>query len=428
MKVAGLFAGVGGIELGLSREGFEAGLLCEFDPAAQAVLRARFPDVPIAGDVRELKRLPRGTELLTAGFPCQDLSQAGKTRGIEGERSGLVAEVFRLLKTSDVPNVLIENVSFMLQLEQGRAMQFVVDSLRDLGYRWAYRVLDSQAFGVPQRRQRVFIFASKVLDPGQVLFTVDGVPPEPSSHEGRACGFYWTEGERGLGWAVDAVPTLKGGSTVGIPSPPAIWLPSGEIVTPEIRDAERMQGFPVDWTKPTAEVARETFRWKQMGNAVSVPVARWLGKQINRACGAKPGKMVCALGGEVAQCRRWPAAAIDMGGVAISVEASMWPVHAPRDPLDEFLRYPTKPLSARATLGFLHRLHKGQLHLPAGLLDVVEAHLRAMGGVPPARPTRAERSAVAARVRASRAERAAKLRRSKRAVDAATGLLFGSEA
>ena len=96
LRVAGLFAGVGGLELGLTRAGHETGLLCEIDAGARAVLAARFPDIPCAPDVRELKTLPKGTELLVGGFPCQDLSQAGKTAGIEGSRSGLVGEVFRL--------------------------------------------------------------------------------------------------------------------------------------------------------------------------------------------------------------------------------------------------------------------------------------------------------------------------------------------
>lgn len=421
MKVAGLFAGVGGIELGLSREGFETGMLCEFDAAAQEVLRERFPDVQLAGDVRELKRLPAGTELVTAGFPCQDLSQAGKTRGIEGERSGLVAEVFRLLRRSDVPNVLIENVSFMLQLEQGRAMQMVVDKLAELGYRWAYRVMDSQAFGLPQRRQRVYIFASKELDPTSVLFGSD-VGDQPKDDRGsHACGFYWTEGERGLGWAVDAVPTLKGGSTIGIPSPPAIWTPDGHIVTPEIRDVERMQGFPVDWTKPTARVARESFRWKQMGNAVSVPVASWIGRQINR-----PTKLRLPIGAEVVRDRRWPTAAALIDGRAMTIHASMWPVAFKRDSLADFLRFPTKPLSERATLGFLQRLHKGQLNLPEGLLDAIEAHLRLMGGSPPARPSRAERAANAAQLRERKklASKKLRTRHRKNAATTATPSLF----
>src|SRR5690606_8248114 len=113
----------------------------------------------------------------------------------------------------------------MLQLGKGKALDVIVNTLEDLGYRWAYRVVDSRAFGLPQRRERVFMIASLEEDPRHVLYADEAGPPSEDERdaEGRlgvACGFYWTEGLRGLGWAVDAVPTLKGGSTIGIPSPP----------------------------------------------------------------------------------------------------------------------------------------------------------------------------------------------------------------
>ena len=97
MSVAGLFAGMGGIELGLSNAGHESSLLCEIDPAARRVLEAKFIGIPLVEDVRELDRLPP-VDLVAAGFPRQDLSQAGRTAGITGEQSGLVDEVFRLLE------------------------------------------------------------------------------------------------------------------------------------------------------------------------------------------------------------------------------------------------------------------------------------------------------------------------------------------
>ena len=87
--------------------------------------------------------------MFTAGFPCQDLSQAGQTRGIEGAKSGLVTNVFRLLDETFVPWVLIENVPFMLQLARGAAMEVLVHELERRDYRWAYRVVDSRAFGLP---------------------------------------------------------------------------------------------------------------------------------------------------------------------------------------------------------------------------------------------------------------------------------------
>src|SRR5690606_35704194 len=91
-----------------------------------------------------------------------------------------------------------------------------------------------------------------------------GRPARGKPHR-TSFGFYWTEGIRGLGAAVDAVPTLKGGSTIGIPSSPAILLPNGRVVTPDIRDAERLQGFPADWTQPAETVARKSVRWKLVG-------------------------------------------------------------------------------------------------------------------------------------------------------------------
>ena len=76
------------------------GLLCEIDDSAAAVLEARFPETIVHGDIQELDALPDGTELLAGGFPCQDLSQAGRTEGIAGARSGLIGEVFRSARSS----------------------------------------------------------------------------------------------------------------------------------------------------------------------------------------------------------------------------------------------------------------------------------------------------------------------------------------
>ena len=146
LTVAGLFAGIGGIELGLSRAGHRSKLLCEIDPGAHNVLATRFPGVPLTRDVREIETLGR-LDLLAAGFPCQDLSQAGRTAGITGTSSGLIGHVFRLLdavKRRPPRWLLLENVPFMLQLQHGRAMRYLVDSLEERGYTWAYRIVDAR--------------------------------------------------------------------------------------------------------------------------------------------------------------------------------------------------------------------------------------------------------------------------------------------
>lgn len=371
--VAGLFAGVGGIERGLHRSGHGTSLLCEIDPAARTVLEARFPGVPLHDDVQTLKSLPRRVSLLVAGFPCQDLSQAGATLGIAGARSGLVGEVFRLVEKHRTPWVMLENVPFMLQLARGEAMNVITSMFESLGYAWAYRVVDARAFGLPQRRRRVYFIASRSEDPRSVLFADEAGPVEEPVLNGHpvACGFYWTEGIRGLGWAVDAVPTLKGGSTIGIPSSPAILLPNGEVVTPDIRDAERLQGFPADWTKPAEKVAKKGARWKLVGNAVSVLAAAWVGARL-----AKPGSVLQFATAPLGTSTQWPSAAWNVGEGRVRVGASEWPVRKAYCSLDTFLRYKPTPLSIKATAGFLRRTEKATLRFPPGFLDAVRNHLR----------------------------------------------------
>ncbi|ABC83209.1 DNA cytosine methyltransferase [Anaeromyxobacter dehalogenans] len=373
LSVAGLFAGIGGLELGMARSGHHTKLLCENDACARAVLDARFPEVPKHGDIRTLERLPKDTSLVTAGFPCQDLSQAGKTAGILGSRSGLVGEVFRLLEQSTVPWILLENVPFMLQLSRGRAMDVIVQGFETLGYRWAYRVVDTRAFGLPQRRERVFFLASLEEDPRSVLFADEAGAPEQEDPAGLACGFYWTEGVRGLGWAVNAVPTLKGGSTIGIPSAPAILLPSGEIVKPALRDLERLQGFQPDWTKPAEAVAKRGYRWKLVGNAVTVDVAAWIGDRL-----ARPLPPVNAVGQRLLPGSAWPRAAWNVGDGRFCAPLSAWPVRRRGAPLHRFLKDDPELLSAKATAGFLGRARTSTLRFPPGFLASVDAHLRRM--------------------------------------------------
>lgn len=372
LRVAGLFAGVGGLELGLSMAGHESALFCEIDEAARAVLAKHFPEIPCHVDVRKLGRLPRDIDLIAAGFPCQDLSQAGRTLGLAGSRSGLVGEVFRLLRARRVPWVVLENVPFMLQLNKGHALDVIIATLERLGYKWAYRVIDSRAFGLPQRRQRVYLVASLEEDPRAILFAGDHAPlRNDRANDGTAYGFYWTEGLRGLGWAVDAVPTLKGGSALGIPSPPAVWLPSKGIVKPDIRDAERMQGFRENWTRPAEAVAPHGMRWKLVGNAVSVPVSQWIGERI-----ARPRTVRVSEGRPLVRGGAWPNVAWNVGEGRRTAELSMWPVRRKAVPLAEFLRHVPSPLSERATAGFLSRAERARLKFPPGFLDAMRTHLQ----------------------------------------------------
>lgn len=371
LKVAGLFAGIGGLERGLAEAGHETVFACEIDPQAQAVFRQQFA-CDLVSDVRNVRSLPQ-VDLLAAGFPCQDLSQAGEKVGIAGNNSGLVEEVFRLCRGAQAPSwVLLENVSYMLRLDKGRAMAHITASFEDLGFRWAYRVVDARGFGVPQRRQRVVFLASKVGEPETVLFA-DSAHDPSKLHDAVGpvnpsflYGFYWTEGLRGLGWTRDAVPTIKGGSSLGIPSPPAIWNPRTNLIgTPSIRDAERLQGFPADWTAPAdGESGPRNPRWRLVGNAVCVPMAAWIGHRLR-----DPGQPVVEP--HAMPATGWPIAAAGTRGRRVAFEVSMRAMPHRRLNLKGFLQDPLRPLSGRASYGFLERAGRAKIHFPDGLLEAL---------------------------------------------------------
>jgi DNA (cytosine-5)-methyltransferase 1 len=369
-----LFAGIGGFETGLNRAGFRTDALCEIDPAARTVLRTRFPGVPLIDDVREFDHFAE-TDVLALGFPCQDLSQAGRVAGIRGASSGIVTHVLDALGRSPIKPkwVLVENVPFMLHLEKGQAIAHLVARLESMGYHWAYRVVDTRAFGLPQRRRRVVLLASLENHPRNALFgsaVVTTVPAEPKSY-----GFYWTEGNRGLGWAPDAVPTLKGGSGVGIPSPPAVWLPDRDFAgLIHIEDAERLQGFEPGWTQAATGEGRASARWKLVGNAVAVPVAEWLGRRIRH-----PDEYDPAFDAPMPTRRGWPSAAWGSPGIEPrQVETTEFPVRTTVTPLHAFLRHELSPLSARATRGFLSRITRSRLRRDPAFVPSLERHLRSI--------------------------------------------------
>jgi DNA (cytosine-5)-methyltransferase 1 len=224
----------------------------------------------------------------------------------------------------------------------------------------------------------VILVASRSEDPRSVLFGTSHPEPVWEEDASLAFGFYWTEGLRGLGAAIDAVPTLKGGSTIGIPSPPAILLPFGKnVVTPEIRDAERLQGFSPDWTLPASigNARAKNSRWRLIGNAISVPVATWLGEQL-----ASPRAHFSDFDLPFRRSRRkWPNAAWGRKNETYFVDVTTWPEKLPYQHLHQFLEFPATELSARATAGFLARLNKGSLTCyPPDFKSWISQHLDRM--------------------------------------------------
>ena len=247
-RCVSLFSGIGGLDLGLELSGFSVGERCESWAPAQAVLRSHWPSADIHPDVQTFQP-SEGYDLLAGGFPCTDVSHAGRKAGVDGSATRLVHHVFRIARHSRPTWILLENVPNLLRLHRGLGIRTVVDALESLGYRWAYRTVDSRFTGVPQRRPRVLILASASEDPASVLLADDTGPP-PAIDTPTSWGFYWTEGRFGVGAVAEAVPTLKGGSTLGLPSAPAVWVPGAppgeKFKVVGVGDGETLQVYPAD--------------------------------------------------------------------------------------------------------------------------------------------------------------------------------------
>lgn len=353
MKVGSLFAGIGGFDLGFEQAGFTTSWQVEIDKYCLQVLERHFPTARRYADVRECgKHNLESVDVLCGGFPCQDLSVAGRREGLGGERSGLWWEFRRLISELAPRWVIIENVPGLLSSNEWRDMGTVLWSLGALGYGYAYRVLDAQWHGLAQRRKRVFIVgclgdwtsAAKVLlepessirdtapsrEKGQGIADTFATSPDGSGEESdisptldtrsadgprrnqggvMVCGPLSASGagtartgnERNEAEMLVAA-TLRSGGAGGVPSSRSEHLVVNTLrafgyeqeqsltqqkqmvlanavrrLTPT--ECERLQGFPDGWTLLGDKTA-DAPRYKALGNAVAVPVARWIARRI----------------------------------------------------------------------------------------------------------------------------------------------------
>jgi DNA (cytosine-5)-methyltransferase 1 len=142
------------------------------------------------------------------------------------------------------------------------------------------------------------------------------------------------------------------------------------VVTPDIRDAERLQGFDAEWTAPAEEVlGTRGARWRMVGNAVTVPVAQWIGERLSKP-GSYDGEGDDALNSKAS----WPKAAWHDGTRRGISKVGPWPVRHEQRRLHSFLKHEGKLLSERATRGFLSRAKKSNLKFVDGFLDALERH------------------------------------------------------
>ena len=330
MTFGSLFAGIGGLDLGLERAGFECRWQVEIDPFAREVLERHWPGVKRYGDITKLSgRELEPVDLIGGGFPCQDLSQAGKRAGIEGSRSGLWFEYARLIGELRPRYVLIENVPGLLVYD---AMRRVLGELSRLGYDAVWRSLRASEFGASHLRKRVFIVAHSNRGQGNVPGgEVAGWEYSDTSRHGGVlahspCGGFGElrqsprsdgltdgsnteladcerarcDGSAGKGLRVDGPsllttrPGSDGGSMAFAPGPsdprwpailrerpdlaPALESPIRGMAS---RNPRGLDGSGVSWLD--AAMANRTKRLGRLGNSVVPQCARWIGERIIEA-------------------------------------------------------------------------------------------------------------------------------------------------
>lgn len=192
MRHASFFSGVGGLDLGFEKAGIKTVSVCEIEPYASSVLAERFPDAPNLGSITEVQAhdIPEA-DIWSGGFPCQDLSVAGKRAGFAGKRSSLAFTFLDLVEQRRPRWLLLENVPGLFTSNKGADFARLLHEVEQLGYSVAWRTLDARYFGVPQRRRRVFIVASLERDrAAEVLFECQGCErhpkPRKSSWQGVA--------------------------------------------------------------------------------------------------------------------------------------------------------------------------------------------------------------------------------------------------
>lgn len=264
MKYLSCFTGIGGLEG--SAPPFA---VCEIDENCQAVLKKKYNNAKIIKDVRVVGGF--SVDAIVGGWPCQDLSVAGKKQGLKGENSGLFYDfVNAAIKTKS--NVLIaENVTNLLKMDNGNVFVEVLNELKSKGFGYiSWRVLNARQFGLPHHRRRVFIIASNEKENCFTLFR-DIPKLKNIKNKCEADGFYWTAGTQSINYSKGYVPTIKVGSGLAIPSAPAVFYRDVVRQLTSI-EALKLQGFNC---KDFEEV-RNNLLFKMAGNAVAVPVGRFV--------------------------------------------------------------------------------------------------------------------------------------------------------
>lgn len=298
-RVASFFSGIGGFDLGFEQAGFKINFQCEVDSFCQDILRRHWPGIPLFKNIIEVKDADVPiSDVWVGGFPCQDLSLArmAKRDGLRGSKSSLFYEFARLVGAAKPRVFVIENVPGLLSSHKGRDFGVLLHTLAELGYAIGWRTLNSQHFGVPQSRQRVYIVGCRGdwTGPGQILFEPkrgEG-DSEESGQDGQksAAAFKKIVGDPGgegpviqsIAYCLYATSARHTGTDW---SRNYVCYPKeGRVRRLTPSECEGVMSFPPGWTLPTGkemdEDSLDSARYHALGNAVTPPVAYWLAHRI----------------------------------------------------------------------------------------------------------------------------------------------------
>lgn len=285
-----IFSGIGGFRIGLEKAGFKSAGYCDNNKYAVELYKNYYDTTEefYFNDITTIKteELP-DFDILCAGFPCQPFSISGKRQGFEDTRGTMFFEVARILKDKKPKYFILENVRGLLNHEQGRTFEVIINTLHNIGYSVQWQLLNSKFFGVPQNRERVYIVGCLGKDYPPKVFPLNGIAQEKVKNI-VSYPFIKRGSQTNVAYSPDGIiGCLTTGCAGFIGDVPASNAKNIDDVTfrrPTPLECFRIQGFPDDMVKKAKEIGiSDTQLYKMAGNAVTVNVAEAVARKLAEA-------------------------------------------------------------------------------------------------------------------------------------------------
>lgn len=304
-KVVSLFSGIGGFDIGFQNAGFDIIWANDFDKYACETYKANVSQNIVCDDIRnQLDKIPQH-DILIGGFPCQPFSTLGKLKGFEDDRGTMFFYIKRIAQEHDTKILVLENVKNIKNHDNGKTFQRILDELDQIGYHCYHDIMNTADFGIPQRRNRMYIVAFNKKYFPKVPFDF----PEAQELTTTTQDLLDKKVDEKYFISKKVFPTIMGEGTKGYIVKPTIDMPISKTLTATMakmhrasqdnyftdninskniseektnirkltpNECRKLQGFPSDWK----QVVSDTQAYKQFGNAVTVDVAYNVAKNI----------------------------------------------------------------------------------------------------------------------------------------------------